>query len=76
MALVALTLPLAVPTMATMNWQITMPKAPQMRSGRRPNLSTVQKEIGVEHTLTRVVMRPMRKGSGIVPRDWKKVVPK
>ena len=66
----------AVPMMATMNWQMTMPRAPQMRSGRRPNFSIVQKEIGVEQTLTRVVMREMRKGLEMVPRDSKKVVPK
>lgn len=64
------------PTIATIYWHTTMPRAPQMRSGRRPNLSTVQNERGVERTLTRVVIRPMRKGFEIVPKSWKKEVPK
>jgi hypothetical protein len=38
-----------------------MPKAPHIRSGRRPNLSTVQKEIGVEQTLTKLKIREIRK---------------
>ena len=65
-----------VPVMATMNWQMTMPRAPQTRRVRRPKRSMVQKEMGVEQTLTRVVIRLMRKGLGIVPRALKKVVPK
>lgn len=34
------------------------------------------KEMGVDKTLTRVVMREMKKGLEIVPSCWKKVVPK
>ena len=64
------------PTIATMNWQTTMPRAPQIRRGRRPNFSTVQNEMGVEQTLTRVVMRPMRNGFEIVCKSLKKEVPK
>ena len=33
--------PIVTPMMATMNWQINIPKAPQTRRGRRPILSTV-----------------------------------
>lgn len=69
-------LPSTVPTMATMNWQTTMPKAPQMSRARRPNFSMVQKEIGVEQTLTMVVIMLIRKGLLIVCRSVKKVVPK
>jgi hypothetical protein len=47
-----------------------------MSRGRRPNRSIVQKERGVEQTLTNVVMSEMRKGLLIVPRFWKKIVPK
>jgi hypothetical protein len=65
-----------VPMIATMNWQVAMARAPQRRMVRRPNRSIIQKEMGVERTLTRVVMRPMRKGLEIVPSCWKKVVPK
>jgi len=32
---------LTVPVMATMNWQMTMPSAPQISSGRRPTRSMV-----------------------------------
>jgi hypothetical protein len=39
-----------------------MPRAPKIKRGRRPNLSTVQKETGVEQTLTIVKMMEMRKG--------------
>jgi len=77
MALTALgSVPSVTPTMATMNWQMTMPRAPQMSRGRRPNFSTVQKETGVEQTLTMVVIMLMRKGFLMVPSVWKKVVPK
>jgi len=68
--------PSIVPIMATMNSQTTIPAAPQMRRGRRPKRSTVQKETGVLQTLTRVVMREIRKGLFMLPRDLKKVVPK
>lgn len=44
--------PVVVPTMATMNSQIDMPTAPQMRRGRRPQLSMVQRATGVDATLT------------------------
>jgi hypothetical protein len=36
----------------------------------------VQKEMGVEQTLTRVVMSEIKKGLLIEPRVWKKDVPK
>lgn len=65
-----------VPIIATMNLQTTMPAAPQIRSGRRPNLSIVQNEIGVEHTLTNVVIREIRNRFLIVPSELKKLVPK
>lgn len=68
--------PSTTPTMATMNWQRTMPRAPQMSRGRRPSFSTVQKETGVEQTLMMVVIMLMRKGLLMVLRAWKKVVPK
>lgn len=77
MALTALGFsPSVTPTMATMNWQTTIPRAPQRRSGRRPILSMAQKATGVEQTLTMVVIMLVRKGFLIVPRVWKKVVPK
>lgn len=44
-----------------------MPRAPQINSARRPNRSTVQNEIGVEQTLTKVVIKEIRKGLSIVP---------
>ena len=44
--------PTVIPTIATMNWQMSMPNAPQIRRGRRPKRSIVQNETGVEHTLT------------------------
>jgi hypothetical protein len=59
----------------TMNSQMSMPRAPQMSKGRRPNFSMDQNEMGVEQTLTRVVIKEIRKGLEIVPRSWKKVVP-
>lgn len=58
-----------VPMMATTNWQIAMPSAPQRKRGRRPIFSMAQKEMGVENTLTRVVMREMRNGSWMVPKS-------
>lgn len=60
-----------VPMMATVNWQIAIPQAPQRKRGRRPNLSIVQKEIGVENTLTSVVTRDIKNGSWMVPRSLK-----
>lgn len=60
-----------VPMMATVNWQIVIPTAPQRNRGRRPIFSIVQKEIGVENTLTRVVMRDIRNGSWMVPKSLK-----
>jgi hypothetical protein len=68
--------PAVTPTIPTMNSQITIPKAPQMRIVRRPYLSMIQKEIGVEQTLTRVVTSWIKKGFEMVPNSWKKVVPK
>lgn len=64
------------PTMATINSHTNIPKAPQIMMERRPNLSMIQKEMGVEHTLTRVVMSEIRKGLEIVPSCLKNVVPK
>lgn len=43
---------------------------------RRPNLSTIQKEIGVDKTLTRVVTKLIKKGLDIVLSDAKKTTPK
>jgi hypothetical protein len=37
---------MAVPMMATRNWQVSIPRAPYIRSGRRPKRSMVRKEIG------------------------------
>jgi hypothetical protein len=59
---------MAVPIMATMNSQTSIPIAPYIKSARLPNRSTVQKDNGVEQTLTRVVIREMRKGLLIVPK--------
>ena len=60
----------------TMNCMMTIPLPPMIRILRRPKRSTVQKETGVEQTLTRVVTREMRNGFLIVPREVKKTVPK
>jgi hypothetical protein len=68
--------PSVTPIMPTMNSHTTIPTAPQMSRGRRPNLSIVQNETGVEQTLTKVVIRDIRKVFLIVPRLSKKVVPK
>jgi hypothetical protein len=65
-----------VPTIATMNWHTTMPTAPQMRSGRLPNFSTVKNETGVDTTLTSARTRDIKKGFLTVPRLLKKLVPK
>src|SRR6478609_2780547 len=43
--------PLVTPMMAQMNSQMSIPRAPQMRSGRRPKRSMVQNDRGVEQTL-------------------------
>lgn len=51
-----------VPMIATINWQMTIPNAPQMSRGRRPTFSILQNEIGVEKTLTRVVMSEIKNG--------------
>lgn len=59
--------PSVVPTMAMMNWHTTIPTAPQINNGRRPKRSTVQKEIGVEQTLTKVVINEIRNGLEMVP---------
>ena len=79
-AIIALTVfwlsPSTVPAIATMNWQMTIPAAPQMRMVRRPSLSTIQKDRGVEQTLTRVVIREIKNGLLMVPREVKKDVPK
>ena len=69
-------LPAVTPMIATINCIMTIPVPPMMRILRRPKRSTVQKEIGVEQTLTSVVTREMRKGFLIVPREVKKTVPK
>jgi hypothetical protein len=67
---------LTVPMMATMISQMAMARAPQTSSVRRPRRSMLQKEMGVAHTLTRVVTSWMRNGSSMVPSCMKKVVPK
>jgi hypothetical protein len=41
---------------ATIYWQTSIPKVPQMRGGRRPNFSIVQKDTGVENPLVSVKM--------------------
>ena len=64
------------PMMATMNSHTTMPKAPQIMIVLRPNLSMIQNEIGVEQTLTKVVIRLIKNGLLIVPSWVKNVVPK
>lgn len=68
--------PRVTPIMAVMNSQMSIPRAPQMSRGRRPNRSMVQNERGVEHTLTSVVISEIRNGFEMVPSVWKKVVPK
>lgn len=52
-----------------------MQEPPTSKILRRPNLSTIQNEAGVEHTLTRVVMSWIKKGLSIVPRLLKKTTP-
>jgi len=66
--------PTETPIMATRNWQINMPRAPQKRIVRRPNRSTVQNDKGVEQTLTRVKMSEIRKVLSMAPVDCKKGV--
>jgi hypothetical protein len=61
--------PTVTPMMATRNWQISMPRAPYMRMERRPKRSTVQKDRGVEQTLTRVKISEMRKVLLMAPVD-------
>lgn len=53
----------------------SMPKAPQISSARRPNFSMVQKDKGVEPTLTTVVIMLITNGVCGTPACWKKVVP-
>jgi hypothetical protein len=60
--------------MATRNWQTSMPAAPYRRMERRPKRSTVQKERGVEQTLTRVKMSEIRNVFSMAPVDWRKGV--
>lgn len=64
------------PMIATMNSQISMPSAPQIMIDRLPTRSMMTNEIGVEQTLTSVVIKEIKKGFLIVPSCWKKVVPK
>jgi len=61
---------------ATMSWHDSMPSAPKINKGLLPNRSMVQNEIGVEQTLTSVVIRPIKNGLSMVPSCWKNVVPK
>ena len=68
--------PAVTPMIPTMNCIMTIPVPPMMRILRRPKRSIVQKDNGVEQTLTSVVMREMRNGFLIVPREVKKTVPK
>jgi hypothetical protein len=72
--LAALAFASAVPTMAMMNSQTSMPTAPQMSNLRRPSFSIVQKDIGVLRTLTRFVMMVMVK-LFLMPTVSKNVVP-
>lgn len=52
-----------VPSMATRNWDVAIPTAPQNRRGRRPNLSTAYRPGSVENTLITEVMIWMTKAS-------------
>lgn len=61
-------LPAVAPIIPTMYCAMTIPIPPKIRRLRRPIRSTIQKESGVEQTLTRVVMREIRNGFEIVPK--------
>jgi hypothetical protein len=67
--------PTVTPTMPTIYWEMTIPVPPKINKLRRPNLSTIQNEMGVDRTLTRVVIKLMRKGFWIVLRLVKKTTP-
>ena len=67
--------PTVTPTMPTIYWEMTIPVPPKMSKLRRPNFSTIQNEMGVDRTLTRVVIKLMRKGFRIVLRLVKKTTP-
>jgi hypothetical protein len=64
------------PMIATMNSHTTIPKAPQIMIDRLPKRSMIQKEIGVEQTFTKVVIKLIKNGLLIVPSAVKNVVPK
>lgn len=66
--------PTVTPTMATMNWQTVMARAPHTNRGRRPKRSTVQNERGVEQTLTSVKISEIRNVFSMAPVDWRKGV--
>jgi hypothetical protein len=66
--------PAVTPIIATRNWQISIPRAPHSRIVRRPNLSTVQKERGVDRTLTRVKISDIRNVFSMAPVDLRKGV--
>lgn len=53
----ALAFPAVSPIIPTMYWEMTIPVPPKMRRLRRPTLSTSQNEMGVDRTLTRVVIK-------------------
>jgi hypothetical protein len=50
------------PIIATINSQISIPRAPQIMIDLLPTFSIIKNEIGVEHTLTNVVIKLIRKG--------------
>lgn len=60
--------------MEMMNWQRHIPIAPNNKRGRRPHFSTSTKPGMVEKTLTKFVVRPIRKGFSI-PLFLKNSVP-
>ena len=50
-----------VPRMATRNWEMHIPTAPQKRTGRRPHLSIAYSPGNVEAVLTQLVIKLMTK---------------
>ena len=64
----------AVPTLATMSWEMDMPTAPNMRSGRRPQRSTRSKPGTVLQMLTKQVTTDTMKGFEM-PAEVKYEVP-
>ncbi len=64
------------PMMATINSQTSIPRAPQIMIDLRPYFSMIQNEMGVEQTLTKVVIKLIKKGLLMVWSWVKNVVPK